>query len=74
MLEDGTYDVIIVDASTDPEQGEVLHLELTVLAGVHKGEVVPIQASGTGLEDVEALGCPGTVEVLGGVRSLSIES
>ena len=41
VLEDGTYDAIVVDADVGPEPGS-LTLELAIAAGAHKGEVIPL--------------------------------
>ena len=64
MLPDGTYDAIVVDAeSTD---GGGLRLELTILAGEQKGEVVTLLAHGLGVDEIDALGLPATMEVRSG--------
>jgi hypothetical protein len=70
MLEDGTYDAFVVDATTD---GEALRLDLTILAGSHKGEVVTIRAAGLDLDELDALGMPATVTVRGGQPSVHID-
>jgi hypothetical protein len=70
MLEDGTYDVIVVDAGTD---GDTLRLDLTVLAGAHKGEVVSMRARGLDVDEVEALGMPGTLTVRDGDPSIVLD-
>lgn len=72
MLEDGTYDVMVVDAEpTGDDDG--LRLDITVLAGAHKGEVVTITATGLGVWDVDALGMPGTLTVSAGEPSFVID-
>jgi hypothetical protein len=70
MLPDGTYDVFVVDAAAE---GDVLRLELTILGGDQKGEVVTMRAEGLGIGEVEALGAPGTLRVAGGEPSLVLE-
>ena len=70
MLEDGSYDVVVVDASAD---GEVMALDLTVLGGVHKGEVVAVRAEGLGLDEIDILGLPGTLVVENGVPRFAAE-
>ncbi|HEV8114686.1 MAG TPA: hypothetical protein VGP53_00505 [Acidimicrobiales bacterium] len=72
MLADGTYDVFVVDAAADGEPG-TLRLDLTVLAGDQKGEVVTMRAEGLGLGELEALGLPGTLTVRDGQPSLALE-
>src|SRR3546814_1317396 len=59
MLPDGTYDVIVVDAEAEGDDG--LRLELTLLDGPHKGEVVSLRATGSGVDELDALGTPGTL-------------
>jgi hypothetical protein len=74
VLADGTYDVIVVDATTaghdDPDG---LRLDLTILAGDHKGEVVPMRASGLGVDEIDALGMPGTLTVRDGKPSITLD-
>ncbi len=72
MLPDGTYDVFVVDAAADGEGG-ALRLDLTILAGEHKGELVSTRAEGLGVGEVDALGMPGTLTVRGGDPSLRLE-
>ncbi len=72
MLADGTYDVFVVDAAADGEPG-TLRLELTILGGEHKGELVPMRAAGLGVDELDALGRPGTLTVAGGDPSLALE-
>ena len=71
MLADGRYDVIVVDATA--EGGETLHLDVAVLSGEHKGEVVSVRATGLGVDELEALGMPGTLTVTGGEPALLLE-
>lgn len=70
MLEDGTYDAFIVDVTTE---GEVLHLELTILAGPHKGEVISVRSTGFDIDEIDAIGMPATVTVTGGEPSITID-
>ncbi|MET0903777.1 MAG: hypothetical protein ABWZ52_11100 [Acidimicrobiales bacterium] len=70
MLPDGTYDVFVVDATADPP---ALHLEVTIVAGDHKGEVVAVRAEGLGVDELEALGTPGTLTVTAGEPVLVLE-
>lgn len=73
MLPDGTYDVIVVDATADDADADALRLELTILAGDHKGEVVAMRASGLGGDELGALGMPGTLTVADGEPTLVLE-
>ena len=70
MLPDGQYDVFVVDATTD---GAALRVDVTILAGEHKGDVLSVRAEGLGLDELDALGMPGTLTVEGGEPSLALE-
>lgn len=68
-LDDGTYDVLVVDARDDDEH--VLHLELAVVSGEHKGAVVELSGP-RGTRDATALlGLPATLRVVDGVPRLA---
>ena len=71
MLPDGTYDVFVVDAAAGGPGG--LRLEVTILAGEQKGEVVAVHAGGLAIDELDALGLPGTLTVVGGEPSLVLE-
>ena len=71
MLPDGTYDVFVVDASAEGPSG--LRLEVTILAGEQKGEVVSVHADGLGIDELDALGLPGTLAVAAGEPTLVLE-
>ena len=71
MLPDGTYDVFVVDAAADGPGG--LRLDVTILAGDQKGEVVSVRAEGLGVDEVDALGLPGTLTVEAGEPALVLE-
>jgi hypothetical protein len=70
VLEDGVYDVLVVDAE---EAGDGTRLELTVLAGHHKGEVVSLQRHGLGMDPLDCLGLPGTLTVADGQPSVVLD-
>ena len=72
MLPDGTYDVFVVDAEAIGT-GDRLRLDLTILAGDQKGEVVTMQAEGLGVDELDALGTPGTLTVVDGQPRLVLE-
>lgn len=61
VLPDGSHDVLVVDAQTD-EEG-VVHFELAVVAGAHKGEVVMLRAAGMRGDTIGMLGLPATLVV-----------
>jgi hypothetical protein len=70
VLDDGTYDTLVVDAT--PADGGV-SIELTIVAGPAKGEVVTILAHGLAGDPVDLLGVPGTLTVADGAPSLRLE-
>ena len=70
MLPDGVYDVIVVDAVDD--EG-VIRLELTVLAGEHKGDVVNLASPNLQGDPAQLLGVPGTITVTDGRPDLRLE-
>lgn len=72
MIEDGTYDVMVVDADRDEATG-VLRVEVVVTTGARKGDVVGLRATTVEGEPVELLGLPGTLTVTGGEPRLTIE-
>ena len=74
-LGDGTYDVFVVDATdTSLDDGTpAVHLELTVLAGEHKGEVVALTATGLGRSELDLLGSPGTLVVQAGAPVFALD-
>lgn len=65
-LPDGTYDAFVIDA-------EGAALELTVVAGEHKGEVVRVSSTGPIPDPVEVIGMPATLTVAGGEPRVSID-
>jgi hypothetical protein len=64
MLDDGTYDGIVVDAEEDGD-GRV-RLDITILGGPHKGEVLVLHAAGLAGDPLDRLGMPVTLSVSGG--------
>ncbi|MFN8016742.1 MAG: hypothetical protein U0P45_01325 [Acidimicrobiales bacterium] len=71
-LPDGTYEVLVVDAEPADEPGAV-RVEVTLIAGPHKGEVVALVATGLGGDPLDLLAAPGTVTVAGGVPRLALD-
>ena len=70
MLPDGSYEIIVVDAEPD---GDHLRLDVTILGGSYKGEVVSVRATGLAVDELEALGMPGTLAVADGEPSISLD-
>lgn len=71
MLDDGVYDAVVVDAEDAPEGG--LHLELTILAGPHKGEMIRLTAGGLERDALDLLAVPATLTVLNGEPHLRLD-
>lgn len=71
MLPDGAYDVFVVDAD-EGDDGGVTALELTVLGGAHKGELVRLGGR-VDRDAIDLLGTPGTLVVADGVPKLTLE-
>ena len=63
MLADGTYDAIVVDATDVDAGGAGVRLELTIVAGPHKGDVVAVRAEHLAMTAVETLGLPARLVV-----------
>ena len=69
-LPDGAYDVLVVDAV---RQNETLAIEITILSGDHKGEVVGVRAAHYDADALDLLGLPGTLHVENGVPRFVVE-
>ena len=65
VLDDGTYDAIVVDADPDGADDHV-RLELTITSGPRKGQVVAVRATNLGVAPLDALGLPATLVVRDG--------
>ncbi len=74
-FDDGTYDAIVVDAAAGvaDDGTAVMHLELTILAGPRKGEIVAIAATGLPGTEIDLLGMPATVTVSAGQPSVRLD-
>lgn len=70
-LDDGTYDVFVVDA-TDTDDGGTA-LELTITTGEHKGRVVALASASPLGDPIDLLGMPATLSVAMGVPSVTID-
>ncbi len=71
-LPDGTYDAFVVDVETD-EAGGAVGLELTIVSGDHKGDVIGVSAAGLAGGLAELMGIPATLRVTDGAPSVTIE-
>ena len=72
MLADGVYDAIVVDAAVAEADG-ALRLDLTILDGAHKGEVVSVRTDSLGTDELDALGVPATLTVVDGAPSVVLD-
>lgn len=72
MLEDGTYEAVVVDADEGPRAGSV-RLGLAVLAGPHKGELVTVVAADLGRDPLDVLAVPATLVVADGQPHVTLE-
>ena len=70
-LPDGTYDVLVVDASP---VDDALAIEITIISGAHKGDVVALRANGLDVDELDLLGMPGTLHVENGVPRFIVDS
>lgn len=68
-LDDGTYDVLVVDAHDDGEG--TVHLELAIVSGASKGDVIRLAGPRGARDPVELLGLPATLRVTDGVPRVS---
>jgi hypothetical protein len=70
-LDDGTYDVIVIDVVEGAD--DALVLELTVTSGAHRGEIVHVNARGLHRSWVDLLGTPATLNVTDGRPRVTLE-
>ena len=74
MLEDGTYDVVVVDAeAAGPSDTDGVRVEVTILGGPHRGELVAVTAAGLRRDPLDLLAVPGTLVVAEGRPALTLE-
>jgi hypothetical protein len=70
-LPDGTYDAMVVDTLTH-EDGSVA-VDLTIIAGAAKGEVVTLRTTDLAGDPLDLLGVPATLTVADGRPSVRFE-
>jgi len=75
VLDDGVYDAFVVDAVAEagPDGAPGLHLDLTILVGPHKGEVVSVRAEGLGVDELDCLGMPATLTIADGAPAVVLD-
>ena len=71
-LVDGSYEVLVVDVVSAPSRAG-MQLELALVAGPHKGEVVRVRAEGLRRDPVDLLGLPATLIVSKGEPELRFD-
>jgi len=71
LLEDGTYDVMVVDA-VERADGTI-GLELAVSSGSRRGEVVDVVATNLRVGWIALLGAPGTLVVRDGQPHFEVD-
>ena len=74
MLADGVYEAFVIDATIDgagPDR--TVHLELTITAGEHKGDVIAIASTGLPGEEFDLIGMPATITVANGEPSVVVD-
>jgi hypothetical protein len=75
MLDDGTYDAVVVDADAGATPG-LTRVELAIASGGHKGTLVTIATDDPVIVDrepLDLLALPATITVADGRPSLVIE-
>jgi hypothetical protein len=70
MLEDGTYDGIVVDAEAE---GGSVRLDVTILTGAHKGEMVAVRSVGLAADPLDLLATPCTLTVSEGEPRIALD-
>ena len=74
-LPDDTYDAFIIDARAGDDAGaRVMHIDLTITSGAHKGEVVSVRARGIDGDEIALIGMPVTLRVDEGNPTVTFES
>jgi hypothetical protein len=71
-LDDGAYDVIVVDVDTSRDN-DVVRVELTIVSGPHKGAVIAVHAPAFEGDPISLLGIPATLLVEGGRPTVELE-
>jgi hypothetical protein len=72
VLEDGTYDALVVDATADDDG--IVHVEVTITSGEHKGDVVRLAGRFPGKDELDLLAAPATLVVRDGQPRLTLDA
>jgi hypothetical protein len=75
VIPDGTYDAFVVDAESGlaDDGTEHMHLDLTILSGEQKGNVVSLTAAGLPGTEIDLMGMPATLTVIDGMPTVRID-
>jgi hypothetical protein len=71
VLPDGRYDALIVDAHAGDDG--VLHLDVTITTGQHKGDIVQLAGRFPGKDELDLLAAPATLVVSDGQPRLTLD-
>ena len=71
-LDDGAYDVIVVDVDTSHDDDDV-RVELTIVSGPQKGVVIGVRVASFAGDPISLLGIPATLVVDGGQPTVELE-
>jgi hypothetical protein len=76
VIPDGTYDAFVVDAEPGlgDDGADHMHLDLTILSGEQKGNLVSVTAVGLPGSVIDLLGMPATLTVAEGRPSVRIDA
>jgi len=69
-LPDGSYEAMVVDVAPVPEGGA--RLELALLSGSHRGEVVHVRSPGLDPDDLAVLGAAARITVVAGIPGVRL--
>ncbi len=75
VLDDGTYDAIVIDAEAGDAPGSV-RLELAIASGPRKGEVATVTGSDpswAGVDPLDLLAIPATIVVTDGNPTVTLD-
>lgn len=70
-LPDGQYDVLIVDAQEI--DASTTHLDLVIVSGASRGEVVGVRAANLARDPVDLMGLPATLIVDAGAPRVVVD-
>ena len=72
-IPDGDYDVLVVDIEASEDDTQSARLELVIVSGERKGEVVSLRSQGLTRDAIEVLGLPATLHVVSGTPRLELD-